>query len=125
MLVGDLISQLNVFHHISNTDAILVQVDVDGIRRFLNLYDMYKVQVRGRQLPVLVPGSDTVTPDQINGKVLRLPMNGDIQWMCSLCGGSVGEFDNFCKHCGKQLNDKQQEGDSDGKVAETSGQGED
>lgn len=107
MLVGDLISQLNVFHHISNTDEVLIQLDsVDGIRYFHNLYDIYKVQVDGRQLPVLVPGIDVMTPDKINGKVLRIPLNGDVQWTCPVCGGLVGELDSFCKYCGKQLKDK-------------------
>ena len=96
MKVGELISLLNVFHHISNSDDILVQVDIDGVRKFFNLHDTYKVAVAGRHTPVLVYNQAEVKPDIIKGKIARISTNAEDTWMCAACGGSVGEFDNFC-----------------------------
>lgn len=104
MTVGELNSLLNVFHHISSTDEILVQFDVDGLRKFVNLPDTYKVLVDGRLTPVIVPGAEETKPDTIDGRIKHISNNGDDWWMCSICGGVVDTQDNFCKHCGKQLN---------------------
>ena len=107
MTVAELKSRLSVFYHIIDTDTVLIAVrDIEGgTTKFFNLQDTYKVQVHGRQLPVLSISTDSCeVPDKVGGKYTVTPMNGSDYWACSNCGTTVGETDNFCKNCGQQLN---------------------
>lgn len=105
MQVGELTNKLNVFHHISGTDRVLIQTrdSASGTVVYYELVDIFKTTVLGRQLPVLVPGDDPVTLDVVAGKIRVFPFNGEESWLCSTCGCAVGCTDHFCKQCGERL----------------------